>query len=281
MTLSPGPPPWPIPPSWTLTPPPTARKPRASTGRTVALLTPDGGTASIPGVAVDVRAGAAPVPGFAGVHDLASAVAQALGDGASGVVVGHRLEAADQVAWALDLMHTADAPLVVAATEADVADALTVAAGAPAGFGCLLVARGEIHAARHVGADFTSPGAGPAGHVRGGSVRLLWRPPERITVPGPYGARSPRVGLYVPSLGDDGELLRVIAERCDGLVLTGPVPDMVLSEVAARIPVMSAFPNDGPSPTTALDPVKARILMHVLLAAGRDRDAVLAAFAGR
>jgi L-asparaginase len=279
MTLSPGPPPWPIPPSWTLTPPPTAHAPLGSIGRTVALLTADGGTASIPGVAVDVRAEAAPVPGYAGVHDLASAVARALGDGASGVVIGHRLEDADQVAWALDLMHTGDAPLVVAATEADVADALTVAAGVPAGFGCLLVTRGEIHAARHVGAGLTSPGAGPAGHVRGGSVRLLWRPLERITVPGPYGARSPRVGLYVPALGDDGELLRVIAERCDGLVLTASVPDAVLTEIAARIPVVLAFPHDGPFTATALDPVKARILVHVLLAAGRDRDTVLAAFA--
>jgi hypothetical protein len=52
-----------------------------------------------------------------------------------------------------------------------------------------------------------------------------------------------------------------------------------LTELAARIPLILAGPHDGPLSATTLDPPKARILMHLLLEAGRDREAVLAAFA--
>jgi L-asparaginase len=316
MTLSPGPPPWPIPPSWTITPPsaaarrPPAAEPVVSPSgpphRTVALLAPDDAEArdvlgAVPGVRVDAKSIPAPAPGFAGVRELADAAARALSEGADGVVIVAGTEAPDETAWALDLLHPGDAPLVLAANPdhtADVADAISVAAAAPYRAGCLLVTRGEIHAARHVrrtGTDapvLASPGAGPLGHVTAGVVRLAWRPPERLTLRGgpsggPNGAPSPRVGLYTVTLGDDGELLSTLAERCDGLVVTatatGGVPAEVagaLAEASARIPVVLVSPIGHDSlPVTTLDPLKARVLMHLLLAAGRDREAVVAAFA--
>ena len=315
MTLSPGPPPWPIPPSWTVTtpsaaagPPPPAEQPVTSPSgpphRTVALLAPDDAgvrdvLGAVPGVRVDARSIPGLAPGFAGVRELADAAARALSEGADGVVIVAGTEAPDETAWALDLLHPGDAPLVLAANPdhtADVADAISVAAAAPYRAGCLLVTRGEIHAARHVrriGTDapvLASPGAGPLGHVTAGVVRLAWRPPERLTLRGgtnggPGG--SPRVGLHTVTLGDDGELLGVLAERCDGLIVTatatGGVPPEAagaLAGASARIPVVLVSPIAHSSlPVTRMDPLKARVLMHLLLAAGRDRDAVIAAFA--
>ncbi|MDN3353286.1 asparaginase domain-containing protein [Actinomadura sp. DC4] len=318
MTVSPGPPPWPLPPSWTLTPPrqaetteeltppapePVAPEPVVLTAhRTIALLAPDDAGArevlgAVPGVKVDTRTVRTPSPGFAGVYELADAAARAMSEGADGVVIVQGADAPEETAWALDLLHPGDAPLVLAADPGhagDVADAISVAAAAPPRSGCLLVARGEIHAARHVRRtgsplpELTSPGAGPLGHVTDGTVRLLWRPPERITVrDGANGGRVPRVGLHTAVLGDDGLLLGALAERCDGLVVaaatTGGVPEeiaLVLAEASARMPVVVASPVGYDSiPMTSLDPLKARVLMHLLLAAGRGRDAVLAAFA--
>lgn len=321
MTLSPGPPPWPIPPSWTITPPQrggaasdapppepdttaavSALVESAAAHRTVALLATDDAGArdvlgAVPGVAVEVKRVPAPAPGFAGVYALADAAAQALSEGADGVVIVQTGAAPDETAWALDLLHPGDAPLVLAAdpdSAMDVADAISVAAAAPARAGCLLVTHGEIHTARHVRTTGThvnvlaSPDAGPLGHVAAGAVRLLWRPPERLTVPGgPAGARPPRVGLHTAVLGDDGELLGALAERCDGLIITstatGGIPDElagVLAEASARIPVVLSSPVVHASlAVTTLDPRKARVLMHLLLAAGRDREAVLSAFA--
>src|SRR5438094_74727 len=102
MTRSPGPPPWPIPPSWTLTPPSPARK---TPGRTVVVLAPD----DIPGVTADVRRVPEPEAGFAGVYALAEAVAGA--EDADGVVLACRMDAPEETAWALDLLHTGEAPL--------------------------------------------------------------------------------------------------------------------------------------------------------------------------
>jgi L-asparaginase len=377
MTLSPGPPPWPIPPSWTLTapadtdrPPPEpepeaapeaaseaaaeaateaadpkavlpperaaepapepAQAPEAAQAPegaqapeaaepagpapetqapeetapggdtpTIALLVPDGAVArdvlgAVAGVTVEAIPLPEPSPGFTGVYELAAAVNDALAEGADGVVLVQGADALEETAWALELLHTAAAPLVLAADPGhatDVADAISVAAAAPADSGCLLVAGGEIHLARHArraGSHTPVPAAGPLGYVTAGSVRLLWNPPGRLTVSGERtDGRAPRVGLHTSTLGDDGELLVALAERCDGLVVTatatGGVPGEladVLAEAATRIPVVLVSPAGHDTlPVTALDPLKARVLMHLLLATGRDRDAVLDAFA--
>lgn len=189
----------------------------------------------------------------------------------------------------------------------------TAASPTARGLGALTVFADEIHAARHVrkthstsGATFRSPNAGPLGHVVEGAVRLLARPPHRLIVPFERVTCSPRVGLYTVTLGDDGALLAG-ADDLDGLVVAGfgvgHVPQRLidrLTDLAARIPlVLSSRTGAGPvlQSTYAfpgsesdlqrrglldagfLDPYKARILLHTLLATGADRDTITAAFA--
>ena len=272
----------------------------------VTVLAPEGAGAQylidalppVPGVTVDVRSVPRSTAPFAEVYELADAAGRALGEGAEGVVVLRGTDTVEETAWALELLHAQDVPVVLAADPgrpSDLAEAIRVAAAGPRGLGCLLVAHGEIHAARHArrtggiaAPAFVSPPAGPMGLVTDEAVRLLWRPLGRFTVRGQSSGRSPRIGLHTAALGDDGELLRIMAPHCDGLVVTPSgargVPEplaSVLAEPAGRIPVVltSCTARDGALPATSLDPLKARVLMYLLLDAGRDREAVLEAFA--
>jgi L-asparaginase len=169
------------------------------------------------------------------------------------------------------------------------------------GLGCLVVLGDQIHAARWVQkthtaspAAFASPGYGPLGEVAEGRVRLPVALRHRSPALHPDPARRVRVGLATVVLGDDGGLAEALGERADGLVIAafgvGHVPaDMapILGRLADRIPVVLAsrigagpvhehtygYPGSerdllsrGLISAGCLAPVKARILLHLLIA---------------
>jgi L-asparaginase len=183
------------------------------------------------------------------------------------------------------------------------------------GLGCLVVMNDQIHAARwaqktHTGstAAFASPGHGPLGEVVEGHVRipvgLRHRSPALHPAP---DAQEVRVGIATVALGDDGTLVETIGAHVDGLVVAafgvghvpaGTVP--VLAGLAQRIPVVLAsrigagpvhdstygFPGSerdllarGLINAGYLDPLKARVLLHLLVASGADRAHIRDTFA--
>jgi L-asparaginase len=181
--------------------------------------------------------------------------------------------------------------------------------------GVLVVFADEIHAASRVrkthatsGYTFASANGGPLGYLVEGRPRVLNRPTGRTTVAAVAAESRPvEVGMVTMVLGDTGTLLHAAADRCDGLIVAGfgagHVPGRVvgtLTDLAARMPVVLAsrtgagsvlahtyaFPGSesdllgrGLIAAGFLDPLKARILLHQLLAGGHDQAGIRATFA--
>jgi L-asparaginase len=190
------------------------------------------------------------------------------------------------------------------------------AAGVARGHGALVAFADGIHAARWVRkthstsiATFQSPDVGSIGHVIEGAVRILATPLDRApaaTLAELHDIDATRVGLYTVALDDDGALLRHVADAYEGLVVAGfgvgHVPSWiapVLGDLADRMPVVLTSRTGSGSVLTntyravgsetdlarrglisggLLPPAKSRVLLRVLLAAGRTRSDIADAF---
>ena len=121
-----------------------------------------------------------------------------------------------------------------------------------------------------------------------------------------YRVEAHTLGLATIALGDDGTLIESLAEHVDGLVVAafgaGHVPAAVapvLGKLAEHIPVVLAsrtgagpvhrvtygFPGSerdllarGLISAGCLDPLKARIMLHLLIASGTDDAGIRKAF---
>lgn len=190
----------------------------------------------------------------------------------------------------------------------------TAASAATRGLGAVVVFADEIHAAARArkthstsGHTFASTNGGPLGYLVEGQPRILNRPTSRVTVQGTPD-HPVEVGLVSITLGDTGTLLRATANHFDAVVVAGfgaghvPVGVVeILTELAATKPVVLAsrtgagsvlthtyaFPGSesdllarGLIPAGFHDPLKARILLHRLLATGQDHDTIRAVFTG-
>jgi L-asparaginase len=192
--------------------------------------------------------------------------------------------------------------------------ALRVAASPAANdLGVLVVLEDEVHLARavrkmHTSSPhaFASPGLGPVGWVTEDRVRVVLVPRAPRDRVAPSG-QVPAVALVRLSLGDDGRMLgaltslgyvgAVIEVFGAGHVGAGLMP--ALRALAEEMPVVfasrtgagelyretGAFPgserdlqNAGLIPAGALDGLKARILLALLLASDRPRGEILADF---
>lgn len=201
--------------------------------------------------------------------------------------------------------------------DANLTAAIAVAASRAArDMGVLVVLNDEIHAARHVvkahtalPSAFLSPGFGPLGLVAEGRTRLRLRPADRpAALPAPGEDGVPPVAILKASLGDDGRLIAAaLAAGYRGLVVeamgAGHVPDTLvegLARAAETVPVVLATRVPGGPvfrrtygykgseidllarglvPAGFLSPEKARLLLALLLAAGRTGAGIEAAFA--
>lgn len=248
--------------------------------------------------------------------------------GVDGVVVTQGTDTIEETSYYLDLRHTAGQPVVVTGAMRDptqagadgpanlLAAVRTAADPVARGLGCLVVFADEIHAAGRVrkthttsGSAFRSPDGGPLGYLVEGRPRIVNRLAARTLLPHIDNPRHPRVGVVTATLGDDGSLLPILADRIDGLVVAafgaGHVPATwvtALERIAARIPVVLCSRTGAGSVLSAtyafpgaerdllarglvragfLDPLKARLLLHGLLSVAPDPDpeTVTAAFA--
>jgi L-asparaginase len=191
----------------------------------------------------------------------------------------------------------------------------TAASPLAVGLGVVVVLGDEIHAARFAQktssstpSAFRSPGLGPLGWIVEGRVRIPIVPRTRTrAVDLPSGTPPASIALVKLSLGDDGAPLRGIDPvAVDGLVVetygAGHVSPGALAEVrriAPLVPVVFVsrtgagetyravgdFPGSeqdllraGCIAGGALDGLKARVMLSLLVASGAERDEIARRF---
>lgn len=215
---------------------------------------------SVPGVAETADLTSKPMRLIASPHmtlrdllDLASASRGALAAGAAGVVITQGTDTIEEIAFGLDLLCDAEAPIVVTGAmrnasmagadgPANVLAAVRVAASPLArGLGTLVVFNDEIHAARFVRkshaqnpATFVSHQSGRIGWLAEADVRILMKPARRYHVRIDDGVRVPAVALLKMALGDDGRLIEYLpAAGFSGCVIEGFGGGHVTREIAS------------------------------------------------
>lgn len=282
----------------------------------------------------DVRAGTlAKEPGaslgFADVFGALEWAGEAVAGGADGVVLVQGTDTIEETAYLMDLHWDRPEPLVVTGAMrppqqpgADgpanlLAAALTATAPSSRGLGALVVLNDQVHAAVRVRKRdttaveaFDSAPFGPLARIHEGHVTYANRPRPWPAIPRTERAHVPRVALLETCLGDDGELLRLVADAGhDGIVICGfgaghvsaGMADVV-STAAVRMPVVLASRTGagtvlggtygfagserdllarGVIPAGWLDGRKARVLLWSLLATGAPPDRIRDAFDSR
>lgn len=265
--------------------------------------------------------------GPADVWELAGAIDEEVDAGAEGVVVTHGTDTMEETAYGLSLMLARRVPVVLTGAmrgpdlpgsdaAANLGAAIAAATTRPlATYGPVVVLQDEVHLARWVTkahtsrvAAFASPAAGPIGYVTEDHVRLVGGPPADDDEPLP-GGRGPRpttrVVLAWAVSGDDGLVVRRIADVADGLVVAGnggghvspALADELLAFVASGRPaVLASRTGSGPVLRSTyagegseirllggglvdaglLAPVKARLRLLFGLTRGLDADALFA-----
>lgn len=194
----------------------------------------------------------------------------------------------------------------------NIASAVRVAASEKArGLGALIVMDDEVHLADRVTkahatamSPFTSPFGAPVGRVEEGRLLLDYLPaderPPALPVPPRLDAR---VALLEVFIDDDARVLRlVVDDGFDGVVLAGAgsghvsaAAAEVVAQVVPRVPVVVATRSGGGRTTTrlygypgsesdlidkgavmagSLAPLKARLLLWLLVANGADHDTI-------
>jgi L-asparaginase len=196
--------------------------------------------------------------------------------------------------------------------------AAVTAAASPkcAGLGVLVVLNDEIHAARYVQKRrstslnaFDSPDTGPVGRIAENQVRLLTLPsPQRMPVlTAPSRMDDTRVAVVPATLNDDGGLITLCARAGYDAVVVAALGAGHLSEKAAARAIEAAsvkpvvlatrtgsggiltntYGFDGSEThllrgglisAGLLHPLKARILLSLLLASESDRATIAARF---
>jgi L-asparaginase len=235
----------------------------------------------------------------------------------------------EESAYLLDLYWDRSEPLVLTGAmrppDAAGADgpgnllAAVTAAASPAlrETGAVVVLNDEVHRAACVRKThstalnaFCSPVSGPLAVFEEGVCVLVGRPDRTRCLPEPERPPQVRVALLEATLDDDGDLVRVAADRgYDGVVVAAfgvghlsAAAAEAVSDALRRVPVVVATRTGAGSTATRtygfpgsesdllrrgavlagrLDPRKARILLWALLRSGADREEVRREFERR